>query len=315
MKAILGAGTMGHTIAQSFAMGGYDVIVYDPYNEAIDKAKAQIPKDLEFLKKFNLFSDDVSAVLKRITFTSDLEEAVSNADFILEAAPEKLEIKRELLKKTDDISPKSSFIASNTSSIGFTPMIECLSDERKKKFLMCHWYNPGNIMPLVELSDYGNISSEDLNSIEKMFVNMGKVTIRAKKEVPGMIANRIQQGVAREVFWLMQNDIASAEDIDKALTYGPAFRYATSGQLLIADMGGLDIWCTVGDNLLSVMDNKREANPILREKVEQGKLGLKTGEGFFKYPEDKKDEILKKYMEKLARQLSISLTYLDKKEI
>lgn len=80
-------------------------------------------------------------------------------------------------------------------------------------------------------------------------------------------------------------------------------------------MGGLDIWCTVGDNLLSVMDNTREANPILREKVSQGKLGIKTGEGFFNYPEDKKDEILKKYMEKLARQLSISLTYLDKKEI
>lgn len=311
MKVILGAGTMGHTIAETFIIGGFETVLYDPFEEALKNAMDRIIKDLEFLKRFDLFDENIDDVLKRLKTTSELKEAVSNADFILETAPEKIEIKRELLGSVATFAPEDAFIASNTSSLGFTLLADCLPKDRHDKFLMCHWYNPGNIMPLVELSDYGNMKPEDVDKIEAMFKKMGKVTIRAKKEVPGMVANRIQQGVAREVFWLMNNGIASAEDIDKALTYGPAFRYATSGQLLIADMGGLDIWCTTGDNLLKDMDNSQKANPILREKVAEGKLGMKSGEGFFKYPEEEKDAIYQKYLEKLCKQLKVSKTYLE----
>ncbi len=314
MKVVLGSGTMGLSIAESFIMGGYETIVYDPFEKSLEKAKNKMPEDLKFLKSHDLFKESVDDLIKLVSFTSDLKEAVKEADFILEAIPENLNLKLETFAELEKFAPQDCFIGSNTSSLPFSKLIAGLSPKRQAKFLMCHWYNPGNIMPLVELSAYGNMSDKDLNYIQNMFEKMGKVTILAKKEVPGMVANRIQQGIAREVFWLMANEVASPEDIDKALSFGPAFRYATSGQLLIADMGGLDIWCTVGDNLLSVMDNSKEANPLLRQKVKEGKLGIKSGEGFFKYPEEEKKKIQENYLDKLAKQLKISKTYLQDKE-
>jgi 3-hydroxybutyryl-CoA dehydrogenase len=110
------------------------------------------------------------------------------------------------------------------------------------------------------------------------------------------VANRIQQGVAREVFSIIEQGIAEPADVDKALKFGPAFRYATTGQLEVADFGGLDIWCVVGDNLLKVMDNSQQANVLLREKVKEGKLGIKSGEGFYKYAPEEIPEIRKKFM-------------------
>lgn len=115
--------------------------------------------------------------------------------------------------------------------------------------------------------------------------------------------------MAREAFWLIQNGVAEPTDVDKALKFGPAFRYATTGQLEVADFGGLDIWCTVGDNLLKVMDNSQQANPMLRQKVEQGKLGLKAGEGFYDYPADKVPAIRRHFLRKLIHQLKASEFY------
>src|SRR5690606_19488196 len=138
-------------------------------------------------------------------------------------------------------------------------------------------------MPIVELSYFGNMPKEIYQEVEGLFESIKKQYIKVLKDVPGLVANRIQQGIAREVFSIIEQGIAEPEDVDKALMFGPAFRHATTGQLEVADLGGLDIWSIVGDNLLKVMDNRTEANPLLREKVKEGKLGVKTGEGFFKY--------------------------------
>ena len=112
-----------------------------------------------------------------------------------------------------------------------------------------------------------------------------KQIVKVLKDVPGLVANRIQQGVAREVFSLIEMGVAEPADIDKALKFGPAFRYTTTGQLEVADFGGLDIWSIVGDNLLKEMDNRQGANDLLKQKVAEGKLGIKTSEGFYKYAE------------------------------
>ena len=164
-------------------------------------------------------------------------------------------------------------------------------------------------MPLVELSFFGNMPTEIYAEVEALYASIKKQTAKILKDVPGLVANRIQQGVAREVFWLIENGVAEPADVDKALKFGPAFRYATTGQLEVADFGGLDIWCVVGDNLLKVMDNSRQANPLLRRKVEEGKLGVKTGEGFFRYPGDQVAEIRKRFMRKLIHQLKASEYY------
>jgi 3-hydroxybutyryl-CoA dehydrogenase len=125
------------------------------------------------------------------------------------------------------------------------------------------------------------------------------------------VANRIQQGLAREVFSIIEQGIAAPEDVDRALKFGPAFRYATTGQLEVADMGGLDIWCISGDNLLAVIDDCHASNPLLRKKVADGKLGLKSGEGFFEYPAEKIPSIKNQFNKKLLIQLKASKAYIE----
>jgi 3-hydroxybutyryl-CoA dehydrogenase len=235
--------------------------------------------------------EDIQGSLDRITICADLSEAVCETDYVIEATPEKIELKQELFAQLDKLCKPSAILASNTSSLALMDMIANISEERKKRTMVCHWYNPAHLMPIAELSFFGNMEEDIFSEVEELYRQAGKQTVKVLKDVPGLVANRIQQGVAREVFSLIEEGIASPKDIDKALKFGPAFRYATTGQLEVADMGGLDIWCTVGDNLLAVMDNRQEANPILREKVREGKLGMKSGQGFFTYPEDKINEI------------------------
>jgi len=184
-----------------------------------------------------------------------------------------------------------------------------LSSKRKKQTLVCHWYNPAHLMPIAEISFFGNTSETVFNTVANLYQSIGKQTVKVLKDVPGLVANRIQQAVAREVFSLIQNNVAHPADIDKALKFGPAFRYATTGQLEIADFGGLDIWAIVGDNLLNDMDNSKEANPILKAKINDGKLGFKSGEGFFRYSENEKEAIKIKYYKKLIAQMKVCKNY------
>ncbi|MGF6375720.1 3-hydroxybutyryl-CoA dehydrogenase [Clostridiales Family XIII bacterium PM5-7] len=308
--AVLGAGTMGHGIAEYFAMSGYPVNLYEPYEPMRRTCMDTIKEELVFLGENQLIKpEEVEPILGRITVFADLEEAVKDIDYVIEATREDVVLKQELFQQLEQYTKPEAILASNTSSLALNKMIEKLSDEKKAKCMVCHWYNPAHLMPLVELSFFGNMDEETFRTVEELYEQAGKQTCRVLKDVPGLVANRIQQGVAREAFSLIQEGIASPKDIDKALKFGPAFRYATTGQLEVADMGGLDIWCTVGDNLLSVMDNRTDSNPILRKKVEEGKLGMKSGEGFFTYPEDQIQEKKNAFNRRLIVQLKASKHY------
>lgn len=311
--AVLGAGTMGHAIAETFAMNGYPVNLYETYEPMRNSVKGAIEQELKFLYENDAIREkDIQESLDRITMFLDLKEAVCDVDYVIEATPEKIELKQELFAQLDEFCKPSAILASNTSSLALMEMVANISEERKKRTMVCHWYNPAHLMPIAELSFFGNMDEDTFKEVEELYQKAGKQTVKVLKDVPGLVANRIQQGVAREVFALIEEGVASPKDIDKALKFGPAFRYATTGQLEVADMGGLDIWCTVGDNLLSVMDNRKEANPILREKVKEGKLGMKSGEGFFQYPADKINEIKNEFNKKLIIQLKTSQNYIDK---
>jgi 3-hydroxybutyryl-CoA dehydrogenase len=241
-----------------------------------------------------------------------LQQAVQDRDFVIEAAPENLELKQNLFKQLDEFCPKHTILASNTSSLPLNGMMALVPPERQKRMLVNHWYNPAHLMPIVELSCFGNMPEEIYSEVEAMFATAKKQTVKVLKDVPGLVANRIQQGVAREVFSLIEMGVAEPADIDKALKFGPAFRYATTGQLEVADFGGLDIWCIVGDNLLKEMDNRKGANDLLKQKVAEGKLGLKSGEGFYKYEPAEIPGIKKEFMKKLIHQLKASEYYTQK---
>jgi 3-hydroxybutyryl-CoA dehydrogenase len=310
--AVLGAGTMGHGIAETFAMNGYEVSLYEVFDPVREKVIGTIRSELEMLSKYDVVDGgEIEKILGRITLYKELEPAVRDADYIIEATPENLELKQKLFRELDGYCKKEAVFGSNTSSLSLEKMTEGLSDERKARTMVCHWYNPAHLMPLVELSYFGNMEQEVYEEIEDLYRTAGKQTVKVLKDVPGLVANRIQQGVAREVFSLIEMGVADPAEIDKALKFGPAFRYATTGQFEVADLGGLDIWCVVGDNLLGVMDNRKEANPLLRQKVTEGKLGFKSGEGFFSYPEDKKKDIMENFTRKLIIQLKTSKNYIE----
>ena len=309
--SVIGAGTMGHSIAASFALYGYSVSLFDAYEEQLKKVKNIMKTELVELVEGGLFKEaEIEKALDNITLFNDLELATKDSDYVIEAIPEKIELKRELFAKLDKFTPKHAILASNTSSLSLEEMMVDISDERKERMIVNHWYNPALLMPLVELSFFGNMPEDIYKEVEELYKSIKKQTCKVLKSVPGLVANRIQQGVAREVFSLIEQGIADPAEIDKALKFGPAFRYATTGQLEVADLGGLDIWCIVGDNLLKEMDNSTCSNPILREKVEQGKLGIKTGAGFYDYSPEEKERIQKEFNQRLMYQLKASEFYI-----
>jgi 3-hydroxybutyryl-CoA dehydrogenase len=308
--AILGSGTMGHSIATAFAMYGYDVNLYDTDEERLHAAKTEIEDELDLLAEEKYITiQSIQVALDKIKLTTDLQKTVADRDYVIEAVPEVLKLKQELFQQLDEYCPQHTILASNTSSLPLNAMMELVSAERKQRMMVNHWYNPGHLIPIVELSYFGNMPESIYYEVAQLFDSIKKQTVKVLKDVPGLVANRIQQGVAREVFSIIAQGIAAPEDVDKALKFGPAFRYATTGQLEVADFGGLDIWCTVGDNLLKVMDNSQCSNSLLRQKMTEGKLGLKSGEGFYKYSEADMSGIKRQFMKKLIHQLKASTYY------
>lgn len=308
---VLGSGTMGRSIAEDFAMHGYQVNLYDIAQSQLTSALSDIHEDLNLLAEEELISFQlIPETLERIIPYTDLKLAVSDRDYVIEAVPELLELKQRLFKQLDEYCPDHTILASNTSSLSLSSVMQNVSESRKQRMMVNHWYNPGNLMPLVELSFFGNMPGLIYEEVEQLYKTLKKQTVKVLKDVPGLVANRIQQGVAREVFSIIEKGIAVPEDVDKALKFGPAFRYATTGQLEVADFGGLDIWSVVGDNLLKEMDNSQCANTLLKQKVAEGKLGVKSGEGFYRYSADDLPELKRRFKKRLIHQLKASEYYL-----
>jgi len=308
--SVIGAGTMGRSIAHVFAAHGYAVNLYEPLAPVREQAMARIEAELQFLVE-ETYSEasTIQPTLSRIALFSELEPAVNQADYVIEAIPEKLDMKRDLFGKLDRLCPAHTVFATNTSSLRLGDITRDLPHARKALCMVCHWYNPAHLIPIVELSAFGDMGEETFEQVYAMYVACEKRPIKVLKDVAGMIANRILHAQAREVFHLMEIHAASAKDIDDALKYGPGFRSATTGMLETADMGGLDIWLIGEDNMLPDLSVDRKACDMLRNKVAENKLGVKSGEGFFEYPEDKRDEVVKAFHRRLITQLKASKSY------
>ncbi len=301
---------MGRGIALVFAMYGYPVSLYEPFDKVREAAPDMIRGDLEFMVTEQYIDRSrIGDTLDRITMFSALDEAVADADYVIEATPEEMALKQQLFRQLDTLCPKHTIFASNTSSLMLSEMTALLPEERKARTMVCHWYNPAHLIPIAELSFFGNMSEELFGQVYDLYVRCGKQPVRVLKDIPGLIANRLLHAQAREAFHLIEVGAASAEDIDKALKYGPGFRSATTGMLETADMGGLDIWCIGEDNLLGALNCSQKACDMLREKVAEGKLGLKSGEGFFAYSGDRRAAARTAFYKRLMTQLKASKQY------
>ncbi|AMM95627.1 3-hydroxyacyl-CoA dehydrogenase family protein [Peribacillus simplex] len=282
--AIIGSGVMGSGIAQSFAVSGYFVTINDIKEELLYHAQNRISENLSLLIEEGVLTDEEKqAALANITYSVDLKGAVRDADFIIEAIPEVIELKLNLYEQMEEMIKPDAIVASNTSTFPISQLMGNASFA--DRMVITHFFNPGHLVPLVEIVQHDETKPEIVKATMDLMRKIGKSPILLKKEIAGFIANRLQTALMREAFYLLKEGVADAEDIDTAITAGPGFRWAFTGPIEIADFGGLDTWQRVFDNVSPVLDQSKGAPDLIRDLVAKGKLGTKSGEGIFTYEE------------------------------
>lgn len=290
--AVIGAGLMGHGIAQAYAQEGYPVTVTDSSALALADVKNRIKANLDTLVREGLFQEgDVEQILERITVTESLEKSVCDADFVTEAVFENLEMKKELFYQMEKFCSKESILASNTSSFPMTHISSMM--ERPERAIVTHWMNPPYLVPLVEVVPGEKTSEETYKTAYELLCKMKKVPVKVQKEIIGFLINRIQTAMNREVYHLVEMGVASAEDIDRAVVTSLGFRLATLGPLMIRDLAGLDVTCKVDEILSGEINSSKSASKLLKDMVSRGELGAKTYKGFFKYSPESLAEIIR----------------------
>ncbi|SDN52082.1 3-hydroxyacyl-CoA dehydrogenase family protein [Bacillus sp. OK048] len=287
---VLGAGTMGHGIAQLYAQAGYDVFLYDIKAEFLANAVTRISTNLNMLIQEGVIGEkEKESALSHVFTTTNLEEAVKDTSFVTEAASENLAIKFSLFKQLEELISDDTVIASNTSTFSLRQLSEGF--QKKDRLMITHFFNPAQIVPLVEVVKGPDTAQEMIDRTIEVLKSIGKKPVVLKKDIPGFIANRLQAALVREAFYLLDEGIASAEDIDSAITDGPGFRWSFIGPLETADFGGLDIWKSVVENLAPVLSKEIKIPAFVEEKVQSGNLGTKSGSGLFTYADDEEVQL------------------------
>ena len=275
---IIGAGTMGTDIAQVFASKGYDVIIRDITDEIIGKSSAKLDKKLaRLVEKGKLTPEDKQKISDRIIFTTDLNLS-ADADIVIEAIIEDVKIKKELFKQLDGICKPETIIATNTSSLSVTELSSAVG--RKDKFIGMHFFNPVPVMKLVEVIRGIFTSDETFKTVYELSAVIGKEPVEVK-DGPGFIVNKVLIPMINEAVCVLQDGVASAADIDKAMQLGANF---PMGPLALSDLIGTDVVLHIMNILYQETgDGKYRPNILLKQMVRGGLLGRKTGKGFFEY--------------------------------
>jgi len=277
--SVLGAGTMGHGIAQICAQGGYIVTLWDITEELSQRGLEKIKTFLaEGVSRKKLTQEQADAALSRINITTDLVKAVEKADLVIEAIVENLNIKKDIFGQIDQVCPSHTIFASNTSYISITDM--ATSTKRRDRFIGMHWFNPPQIMRLIEIVRGVETTDETVSTIVEVSKKVGK-TPAVCQDSPGFIVNRILHPWFNEGIKLLEEGVASAEDIDTAIKVGGGFRM---GPLELIDLVGLDIRLHGTTTIYEALKNEKNKPPqILIRKVQAGHLGMKAKKGFYDY--------------------------------
>ncbi len=277
--AVLGAGSMGHGIAEVAALAGYDVNLRDIKEEFVQNGYEQIEWSLEKLAdKDQISQDEADAATDRVEPYVDIEAAVGEADFVIEAVPEKMEIKRDVYSDVEQHLPEGAIIASNTSSLSITDLSE--ETERPAGFCGMHFFNPPVRMQLVEVISGGHTDEATLDATEELAEAFGKTPVRVRKDSPGFIVNRILVPLMNEACWMVSADEATVKEVDSTTKFDIGL---PMGAFELGDQVGNDVTYHVLEYMNDVLGEAYEPAPFLEETVEAEKHGKKTGEGFYDY--------------------------------
>ena len=290
--SVLGAGLMGHGIAQVFALAGHEVAIYDPVAASLDQVKTRIVANLRDL------GDEETAV-ERVHPCTDLAEAVRDADFVVEAAPENLEIKRKLFAETEDYVRQDTILASNTSVIPITAIMQDLRE--RGRALGTHWWNPPYLVPLVEVIGTQWTKPSAIDFTMRLHAAAGKKPAHVKKDVAGFIGNRLQHALWREAVALVEQGICDAETVDTVIKAAFGRRLAVLGPLENADLVGTDLTLAIHKTVLPAIDSRPAPSPYLERLVAEGKLGFKSGEGFRKWTPEAQAALRAKVVQHLKK--------------
>jgi 3-hydroxybutyryl-CoA dehydrogenase len=273
--AVVGAGLMGHGIAQAFALAGHEVTITDTLMASL----ASVPERI--LANLRELGDDEGA-LDRVHPSPDLVATVHDADFIVEAVTEDLPVKRKVFDVIERAARPDAILASNTSVLPITKIMGGLND--KSRALGTHWWNPPYLVPLVEVVGTRWTAPATIERTVALLVEAGKTPVHVKKDVPGFIGNRLQHALWREAIALVENDICDAETVDTVIKASFGLRLAVLGPLENADLVGTDLTLAIHKTVLPTIDSRPGPSPYLETLVAAGKLGFKSGEGFRAWP-------------------------------
>ncbi|MBG9444212.1 3-hydroxybutyryl-CoA dehydrogenase [Cytobacillus firmus] len=297
---------MGHSIALNAAWAGLSVTMQGISDADLEQGWTNMLKKLEVMLNNGILSEsEAGHIQENIKMTVSVEEAVQGATFVIEAVPENIQLKIDLFKRLDALCDPDVILASNTS--GLSPTEIASETAHPERTVVTHFWNPAHLIPLVEVVRGEKTGDEAVERSFQLLKLMKKKPIEVKKEVPGFVGNRLQYALFREAQYLLEEGIASKEDIDDAVTYGIGRRLPVSGPLMTADMGGLDVFSAISDYLFQHLSSAEESLPELKKLVSEQKLGDKTGEGYYKWDEAFSKEYNQKREAELIRFLKKDL--------
>ncbi|MCZ6675974.1 MAG: 3-hydroxyacyl-CoA dehydrogenase family protein [Candidatus Poribacteria bacterium] len=289
--AVIGAGTMGHGIAQVFALAGFQITLTDQDAEVLRTALPRIEANLQTCVAHGFVDEAAAAAVpSRITLSGDLTGTVSEADFIVEAVFEDLPIKHDVLRQLEAHGPAHAIIASNSSSFRVADMATAL--DHPDRFLVTHFWNPPHLIPLVEVVCGDLTDPETINITCTLLEAAGKYPARVRKDVPGFVGNRLQHALRREAIAIVDQGIATPEDVDSIARLSFGLRMPVVGPLETADLGGLDLTLAIQTYLLPELDRSTEPKQSIQDKIARGELGAKAGKGFYDWPPGRHVEVI-----------------------
>ncbi len=280
--AVVGAGLMGHGIAQEFAVAGYDVALHDVSEERLARALEGIAENLRALAGLGLADAALAgAVPAAIRAGTDLGEVVADADVAIEAVTEDLPLKQRIFGELDRRCPPHAILASNSSS--FMPSQLAPATGRPDRVLVAHYFNPPHLLPLVEVVRGPATSDETVETVRALLTRIGKRPAVVRKEAPGFVGNRLQMALFREALAIVEAGIATPEDVDVVVRNGFGRRLAAAGPFEVFALAGFDLVLAVAEQLVPTLESSPEVPAPLRETVARGELGVKTGKGFYEW--------------------------------